>query len=86
MPIPFESVRHHLRAGSAVDADQDGVLFAAGDVEVGRKDLEHVEFCIYRREEAVVSGKLDGMREMKGCITVAIIFDSRPRDKRFQEF
>lgn len=42
MPIPFKSVRHHLGAGSAVDADQDGVFFAAGDVEVGRKDLEHV--------------------------------------------
>lgn len=42
MPIPFKSVRHHLGAGSAVDADQDGVFFAAGDVEVGRKDLEQV--------------------------------------------
>lgn len=45
MPIPFEAVRYHLRAGSAVDADEDGVFFAAGDVNVGRKDFEHVEFC-----------------------------------------
>lgn len=43
MPIPFEAVRYHLGARSAVDADQDGVFLAAGDVHVGRKDFEHVE-------------------------------------------
>lgn len=43
VPIPFEAVRYHLGARSAVDADQDGVFLAAGDVHVGRKDFEHVE-------------------------------------------